>query len=258
MQLFLHRQLDAELADAFVQLVPACEVLVLRLGSDATHVADDVAGERRVRVDAARLLEDLHTGKVFDSFEDRRRGGLVDVLGHRHRQERAVHLAVEARLHVFDRHVDPTGQTPEDLGTVAVSSDDIPVDGNRQDALVVGEDPTFGIEDPSPFGQKRNRPTLGLLDLFLEAGLLDGLQEPQARADEAEQHRPHESEHAEARGAFVESHSDSLPVTQPSCRSWTRELRSSSSRGAAPPRWRDRRIRSAAALRAPSMPGRGS
>ncbi len=183
-----------------------------------------MAGERRVRVDAARLLEDLDTGEILDPFENRGGGRLVDVLGDRHRQERAVHLAVEAGFHVLDRYVDPAREPSEDLRPVAVSTDDVPVDGDGEHPFVVGENAAFGVEDPTALGQQRDRAPLGLLDFFLEPGLLDGLQEPQARADEAEQHRSDECEHAEARGAFVESHPDSLPVTQPSC--WSSRPRS--------------------------------
>ena len=57
-QLVLHAQLDAELADAFVEEVAEALVVVLRLSGDAAHVPDHVAGERGVGIHPARLFED--------------------------------------------------------------------------------------------------------------------------------------------------------------------------------------------------------
>ena len=195
-QFVLHAQLDAELADPFVQVVTGRGVRVLRVGGDAAHVADHVAGERRVRIHAARLLLDRHAGQVLDAFLDRGGRAFVDVLGHGHRQERAVHLALEARFHVLDGHVDPARQAPEDLGAVLVAAQHRPVDRHGEHALVVGHDATVGIEDPATFGQQRDRAQLGGVHLLLERLLLDGLQEPEAGTDEAEQQGADEREHA--------------------------------------------------------------
>ena len=210
-QLLLHAQLDAELADALVEVVPRGGVLVFGLGRDAAHVADDVARQRGVRVDPPRLLDDDDPGQVLDPLHDRRRGALVDALGDRHRQIRAVHLAVETLLHLLDRNVDPSGQAAEDLGAVGLAADHIPLDGDGQDARVVGEDPPVGVEDPASLGKQRDGAQLGDVDLGLQRLLLDGLEEPEARPDEPEQQHADEREDAKARGPLVNSHWNSLP-----------------------------------------------
>ena len=166
-----------------------------------------MAGDRRVRVhDASRLFEDLHPGEVFDALLDGDGGALVDVLGDRHGQERAVHLAVEPGLHLLDRNVDPTGQAAEDLGAVGAVADHFPVDADGEHAVVVSEDAPFGVEHAATFGQQRDRAELRGVDLCLQRLLLDGLQEPQACADESEQQHADEREHAEAGGVLVSGH----------------------------------------------------
>ena len=115
-QLLLHRELDPELADTFVQFVPLLEVHVLGLGGDAPHVAHDVTGQRRVRIHPSRFFHHHDAGEILDPFENRGGRRLVDVLGHRHRQEVAVDLCVVAFLHLLDRHIEPARQTTEDLG----------------------------------------------------------------------------------------------------------------------------------------------
>ena len=202
----LHAQFDAELSDTFVLEVALALVPILGLGGDGPHVADDMAGERRVGIHASRLLEDLDTGEVLDAFLDRDGRAFVDVLGNRHRQERAVHLTVESRLHLLDRHIDPTRQAPEDLGSVVTVANHLPVDRDGEHPIVVGQDPAFGVEDAATLGQQRDVTQLGGVDLGLQRLLLDGLQEPQPCADEPEEQCGHEREHAESGGSLVSSH----------------------------------------------------
>ena len=130
-QFVLHAQFDPELPDTLVEVVALALVEVLRLGRDASHVADDMTRQRRVGIDPPRLLEDLHAGKVLDAFLQGDRRALVDVLGDGHRQERAVHLALEPGLHLLDGHVDPARQASEDLGAVVAVADHFPVDSRR-------------------------------------------------------------------------------------------------------------------------------
>ena len=103
-------------------------------------------------------------------------------------------------------HVDPAGEAAEDLGAVAVAADDRPVDRHGEHALVVGHDAPVGVEDPPPLGQQRDGAQLGGVDLLLQRLLLDGLQEPQAGADQAEQQGADEREHSEAGRPFVDGH----------------------------------------------------
>ena len=48
-----------------LRVVALRHVLLQRLLGDRAHVADDVAGERRVRIDPLPLLDDLDAGEVL-------------------------------------------------------------------------------------------------------------------------------------------------------------------------------------------------
>ncbi len=147
-----HALLDAELSDPFVeQVTRRLEVVVPLVLGDRAHVADDVSRVRRVGVHPLPLGEDVQAGEVLGAFEQRRRRGLVDPLLDRHREERAVDLGLEATLHVLDRDVDPRRQAPEDLEPVGPAAQLLPVDGDGEHALVVGEDAPVDVEDAPPF-----------------------------------------------------------------------------------------------------------
>ncbi len=162
------------------------------------------------------MFDDLDARQVLDPFEQRGCGSLVDVLGDRHRQERAVEAAVEPTLHLLDRDPDPTRHPTEDLGAACLATDDLPVDPYGQHTFVVSNDATIRIENAAPLRQQRHRAALRLVDLFLKTLLLDGLQKPEPGADKPEQHRADERQDSEARGPLVYCHRTILPVTQPS------------------------------------------
>ncbi len=212
-QLLFHAQFDPELPDALVEVVAVALIEVLRLGRDASQVADHMAGQRRVGIDPPRLFEDLDARKVLDAFLEGDGGALVDVLGHGHRQERAVHLAVEPGLHLLDGHVDPPRQATEDLRAVVAVANHFPIDADGEDPVVVREDPTLGVEDATALGQQRNRAQFRRVDLGLQRLLLDGLQEPQTRTDEAEQQHADEREHAKAGSSLVSGHVAAAPCS---------------------------------------------
>src|SRR4051812_35899293 len=95
-QRILHRQLDAERAHQLVGVVTLRLVLALVLLGDGTEVADDVTGQRRVRIDTLPLLDDLNTGEVLTAFLEVRDRVLVHVFFEWQRQERAESLALRA------------------------------------------------------------------------------------------------------------------------------------------------------------------
>jgi hypothetical protein len=208
-EFLLHAQFDPELTHALVEVVPLALVEVLGLGGDPPQVTDDVTGDRRIRIDPTRLFEDLDPGEVLDAFLDGDGGAFVDVLGDGHGQEGAVHLALEPSFHLLDRHVHPARQSTEDLGAIGSVADHAPVDGDGEDPIVVRQDATLCVEDATAFGQQRQGAQLGGVDLGLQGLLLDGLQEPDARADEPEHHRADERQDTEASSALVSGHAAS-------------------------------------------------
>ena len=76
--------------------------------------------------------------------------------------------------------------------------------------VVVGHDAPVDVEDPSPLGHQPDGLGLAGVDDLLQRVGLHGLQEPQARPHGTEQQRGHEGEDAQAGGALVSSHGDSL------------------------------------------------
>ena len=64
-QLGLHAGFHTELTDAFVAVVAQQQVVLQRAGSDGTHVAHDVTGQRRERVHPVPLLGDIDAREVL-------------------------------------------------------------------------------------------------------------------------------------------------------------------------------------------------
>ena len=176
-QLVFHRLLDTEGADELVGVVVLGLVLSLVLLGDRAEVADDMAGQRRVRVDALPLLDDLDAREVFAALLQVRHRVFVDVFFQRQRQQRAVPLAlgalrdrrfaearVVAALEIDDRDLQRAGQ-PLEHRLASLRFDHAPVDGDGEDALVVGHDPTLGIEDPTALRRDQDLSDLGGGDL---------------------------------------------------------------------------------------------
>ena len=218
-QRILHRQLDAERADQLVGVVALRLVLVDVLLGDRAEVPDDVAGQRRVRIHTLPLLDDLNAREVLAALLQVRDRVFVDVFLQRQRQQRAEALTLgalgdgrraEARvvalLQIDDRHLQRTGEPFEQPLAVLRLLDHAPVDGDGEDPLVVGHDPALGIEDAAAFGRDQDLAQLGGRHLRLEAGGLDTLQEPQARAEKADQQHRYQRQHSEPGGAPIDCH----------------------------------------------------
>ncbi len=222
-QRVLHRLLDAERADQFVRVVVQVFVVLLGFLGDRAEVPDDVAGERRIRIDALPLLDDLDAGEVFAALLQVGDGVLVDTFLQRKRQQCAEALTLgalrdgrlaEARfvatLQVDDRHLQRARQTVEERVAILLLLDRAPVDRDREDALVVGHDPTLGIEDATALGRDQDFAELGCRYALLVRRGLDTLQEPQPSAECTDQQRRDQRQHPEASGALIDRHDDIL------------------------------------------------
>ena len=222
-QRVLHRLLDAERADQFVGVVVQVFVVLLGFLGDRAEVADDVAGERRIRIDALPLLDDLDAGEVFAALLQVGDGVFVDTFLQRKWQQCAEALTLralrdgrfaEARfvptLQVDDRHLQRARQSVEERVAILLLLDRAPVDRDREDALVVGHDPTLGIEDASALGRDQHFAELGCRDALLVRRGLDTLQEPQSGAECTDQQRRDQRQHPEAGGALIDRHDDIL------------------------------------------------
>ena len=209
----LHAQLDARPPDILAVdgcVVALVLVALLVLGGDRAHVPDDVARHRGVGIRSPPLRHDRHAGKVLDPFLEGDRDRFLDVCLQRQRPVAAVGVGVVARLHLLDRHLQPSRQSGEHLGPIRVVVDHVPLDGDGEHPRVVGEDPPVGIEDPPPLRDEVDDLRLAGVDRPLQRIGLHGLQEPQPGADGPEQQGRDEGEDAEARGALVSSHGTSL------------------------------------------------
>ena len=78
--------------------------------------------------------------------------------------------------------------------------------GDGEDTPVVGEDPASRVEDAAALGDQDLGAPLTVVDLRLQRVALNGLQEPQASADRAEEDDRDESERAKPGRAFVNCH----------------------------------------------------
>ena len=205
----LHRQLDAGSPNLLAvdgRVVTEVLVVLLVVGGDRPHVPDHVAGQRSVRVVPPPALDDRDARKVLAALLDRHRHVGRHALLQRQRLVAAVALGVVAGLHVCHRHVEPPGEAGEQLGPVGVATDHVPVDGNGQYPLVVGEDPALGVEDAPPLRYQLHGFGLAGVDGLLQRVGLDGLQEPQPRPHRPEEQRGDDGEDAEAGGALVSRH----------------------------------------------------
>ena len=164
-QRVFHRKLDTECAHQFVGVVVLVLVLLLGLFGDRPEVPDDVTGEWRVRIDPLPLLDDLNARKVLAALLQVRHCVFVDILLQRQRQQGAVALTLRAlrdrrlietrfvaALQIDDGDLQGSGESLEQRLAILRLPDHTPIDGDGEDALVVGHDPALGVEDPAPFG----------------------------------------------------------------------------------------------------------
>ena len=215
----LHRQLDAERADELVGVVATVLVVLLGLLRDRPEISDDVACQGRIRVDPLPLLDDLDAREILAALLEVRDRVFVDAFLQRQRQQRAVALALRAlrngglaeawfvaALQIDDGHLQGTRQALEQGGADLRPLDDAPVDGHREDPLVVGKDPHLGVEDAATLGWDQHLTQLCGGHLRLERGRFHALQEPQARPEQADHQHRHQRQHSQARRAIIDRH----------------------------------------------------
>ncbi len=206
-------ELDTGAADilaAVRRVVAEGDVVGGVLFRDRPHVADDVGGERRIRVHPSVRLDHRDAGEVLAAFAEGDDDVLGDVLGDRQRTQCREVAGVEPRLHLLDGDADPAGQAAEQGGAVGGAAHRHPVDGDVVDRLVAGEEPAVVVEDLPPLGGDQHGPRVALVDDLLQRLRLDSLQEPQPGAEPGEQHHGNRSEHAEPGRSLVRRHYYSL------------------------------------------------
>lgn len=67
----------------------------------------------------------------------------------------------------------------EQCSAVGVAADRVPLDGDEEVSLVVGQDPPGAVEGAATLGQQGDLDELVGVDLFLGEGGLAGLEEPE-------------------------------------------------------------------------------
>jgi len=68
-------------------------------------------------------------------------------------------------LHLLDRDLQRTRQALEQLGSLLRPADDAPIDGDGEDPLVVGEDPSLRVEDAAALRRQEHGALLAELTL---------------------------------------------------------------------------------------------
>ena len=156
-------------------------------------------GDRGVGILAPPFLGHIDSGKILHPLNEVDRHVLADPLLERHRKQRAVTAALIPVLQILVRHVQNWGETLEQFLPVLGTAHHLPIESDREQAFVVGQDAAVAVENSPPLGQEFHRTGLVRLDSQFECRSIDGLEEPQSQCQRGHQHRGHQSERGETR-----------------------------------------------------------
>ena len=220
-QLAFHTLLNTKLPDTFVSLVPLGEVALQPTLADRAHEPHHMGRQRRIGIHALVLLGDVDARIVLTALHEEVDRGLVDVFLQWQGQQRIELLLfltprrllvtrVVPAHQIVDRCLQRTRQPCEQLQPVARLAYDLPVDGDSEEAFVVGNDTPQRVEDATTLRSDIHRTGLGRGDLGLVIVGLHALQEPQAHSQQADEDQRNGGEDPEASGALVNGHFDSL------------------------------------------------